>query len=245
MDVRSIFLSDLHLGSSYCRIEELRNFLRGKQPEYLYLVGDIIDIWKIRRKPHWTDSHSFLIRKIIGMMKKGTRIRYVIGNHDEFLREFIPSTFGHLEMDNEFIHETADGRQVLVVHGDQFDQFTRHLGWLYHMGDRAYSFALWLNSLFNRIRCCMGLQYWSVSSILKTKVKHAANFINNFEHFVEKYALQQGCHEVICGHIHHPDIKQIGKVKYINCGDWLESCSAVVERKSGKIELIRLDSDKK
>ena len=208
------------------------------EPDRLYLVGDIIDGWKLKRSFYWNDTSSFIVRRILGMLKRGTRVYYATGNHDEFLRPFSPQTLGHMELADMFIHETVDGRRLLVIHGDFFDHLTKHAAWVYHLGDRAYTVALHLNKWMNLARRSLGYPYWSFSSLLKTKVKRAVNFINDFEHFVARYTKKKGCSGVVCGHIHVPAIRQIDGVDYYNCGDWMEHCTALVEHVDGRIELV-------
>ena len=238
MRVRSLFLSDMHLGCRFSRADELFQFLGRVEPDRLYLVGDIIDGWKLKRSFYWNDTSSFIVRRILGMLKRGTRVYYATGNHDEFLRPFSPQTLGHMELADMFIHETVDGRRLLVIHGDFFDHLTKHAAWVYHLGDRAYTVALHLNKWMNLARRSLGYPYWSFSSLLKTKVKRAVNFINDFEHFVARYTKKKGCSGVVCGHIHVPAIRQIDGVDYYNCGDWMEHCTALVEHVDGRIELV-------
>jgi UDP-2,3-diacylglucosamine pyrophosphatase LpxH len=238
MRIRSLFISDVHLGCRFAQSEKLFAFLGRVEPDRLYLVGDIIDGWKLKRSFHWTDTSSFVIRRVLGMLKRGTRIVYVTGNHDEFLRTFAPQTFGHMELVDTCIHETVDGRRLLVIHGDFFDHLTKHAAWVYHLGDRAYTLALHLNKWMNIARRSLGYPYWSFSSLLKSKVKRAVNFINDFEHFVARYTKKKGCTGVICGHIHVPAIRRIDDVDYLNCGDWIEHCTAVVEHLDGRFELV-------
>jgi UDP-2,3-diacylglucosamine pyrophosphatase LpxH len=208
------------------------------EPERLYLVGDIIDGWKLKRNFVWTDTASFVVRRVLGMLKRGTRVRYVTGNHDEFLRGFSPHAFGHMELADEFVHVTADGRRLLVIHGDCFDHLTCHAPWLYHLGDRAYTLALHANSWVNTARRMLGYPYWSLSATLKGRVKQAVNFVNDFERFVVRHTRRAGCSGVVCGHIHVPAIRRIDGIDYYNCGDWIEHCSALVEHFDGRIELV-------
>lgn len=238
MRVRSLFLSDLHLGCRFSRAEELFQFLGRVEPDRLYLVGDIIDGWKLKRSFSWNDTSSFVVRRMLGMLKRGTRIFYATGNHNEFLRPFAPQMLGGVELADMFIHETIDGRRLLVIHGDFFDHLTKHAAWVYHLGDRAYTAALHLNKWMNLARRSLGYPYWSFSSLLKTKVKRAVNFINDFEHFVARYTKKKDCAGVVCGHIHVPAIRQIDGVDYYNCGDWMEHCTALVEHIDGRIELV-------
>lgn len=238
MRVRALFVSDVHLGCQFSRSEELFAFLGNYEPDRLYLVGDIIDGWKLGRSFVWSDTASFVIRRVLGMLKRGTRVFYVTGNHDEFLRQFSPHTFGHMELDDQFVHVTATGRRLLVIHGDCFDHLTKHAAWVYHLGDRAYTAALHVNRWMNLVRRWLGYPYWSFSSMLKTRVKSAVNFINDFEAFVVRYTRQQGCAGVICGHIHVPAIRHLSGIDYYNCGDWVEHCTAIVEHLDGRMELV-------
>lgn len=238
--VRSVFISDLHLGCTYCKSDMLLNFLKNIQPENLYLVGDIIDGWKMKQKIYWNDDYSFIVRRIIGMIKNDTKIIYITGNHDEFLREFCPNVFGHFSVVDEVIHETLDGRKILVIHGDIFDNITSKLKFLYFLGDKAYTFAMWLNHVYNYIRIKFKMPYWSLSSMLKQNVKKAVNFINDFEKFIVDYTKNKNCDGVICGHIHTPVIKELNGITYYNCGDWVESCTAIIEHLDGSFELRKI-----
>ena len=232
----------MHLGCGFSRTEELLDFLGRVEPERLYLVGDIIDGWKLKRGFVWHDTASFVVRRILGMLKRGTRVRYVTGNHDEFLRGFSPHAFGNMELGNEFVHVTADGRRLLVIHGDCFDHLTRHAAWLYHLGDRAYTCALHANAWVNSARRTLGYPYWSLSASLKSRVKQAVNFVNDFERLVAMHTRRLGCCGVVCGHIHVPAIRPIDGIDYHNCGDWIEHCSALVEHFDGRIELVGRDT---
>jgi UDP-2,3-diacylglucosamine pyrophosphatase LpxH len=238
MRVRALFISDVHLGCRFSRAQELFEFLGQYEPDRLYLVGDIIDGWKLKRNFVWNDTASFVVRRVLGMLKRGTEVYYVTGNHDEFLREFSPHTFGGMELADAFVHVTVDGRRLLVIHGDCFDHVTKHAAWVYHLGDRAYTAALHLNKWMNHLRRWLGKPYWSFSAMLKSRVKQAVNFINDFEHFVARYTRQQGCAGVVCGHIHVPAIREIDGIAYYNCGDWVEHCSALVEHVDGRMELV-------
>lgn len=235
--VRSVFVSDLHLGCKYANAHALLAFLKEHEPEYLYLVGDIIDGWRLRRGWYWDDSYSFLVRRILGMLKSGTIVRYTPGNHDEFLRDFIDS-LGSVQIADEFIHHAADGRRMLVMHGDQFDSVVRHARWLTLLGDVGYNGLLLLNRWFNLARRRCGFGYWSLSAAIKRQVKRATNFISDFEDAVTRHAASKGCDSVLCGHIHTPTISQRNGVRYLNSGDWVESCTAIVEYTDGTFELI-------
>lgn len=245
MRVRALFISDVHLGCRFAQTERLYDFLGRFEPDRLYLVGDIIDGWKLKRGFSWGDSASFVVRRVIGMLKRGTRVFYVTGNHDEFLRDFAPQAFGHVELADAFVHVTLDGRRLLVIHGDRFDQLTKHAAWVYHLGDRSYSLALHVNDWLNKARRRLGYGHWSFSAMLKKRVKQAVNFVNDFEHFLARCTRQQGCSGVVCGHIHVPAIRCIDGIEYHNCGDWIEHCSAIVEHIDGRIELVTADDDAK
>ncbi|QDT53075.1 UDP-2,3-diacylglucosamine hydrolase [Caulifigura coniformis] len=235
--VRSIFLSDLHLGCRHTKSAALLSFLKHQKPEFLYLVGDIIDGWKVKRGWYWNDEYSFLVRRLIGMMKHGTIVRYCPGNHDEFLRNFFDS-FGSIEIADEFVHRLADGRMALVMHGDQFDTVVRHHRWLSMLGDFGYDALLALNRLFNWARQMLGMGYWSLSAYIKRQVKRATSFISNFEDVITRHAASHGCNAVICGHIHTPRMSERNGIDYWNTGDWVESCTALVEYTDGSVELI-------
>ena len=238
---RAIFISDVHLGSKDCKAEQLNNFLKNNSCEILYLVGDIIDGWKIQQnRLRWKQSHTNVVRRILGASKRNTKVVYVAGNHDEFLRPMIPLdiSFGNIEIVNQTTHIGLNGKKYLVVHGDLFDGITRLAPWLSFLGDRAYDFVLSLNSKFNWIRHKLGFGYWSLSQFLKHRVKKAVDFIFQFEKNLATYCKKRKFDGVICGHIHHPEIKQIDGVFYMNDGDWVESCSALVETHSGEFKLV-------
>jgi len=238
---RSIFISDVHLGTRDCKAEALNNFLKHNTCETLYLVGDIIDAWKIQQNRwRWKQSHTNVIRRVMGHAKRGTRVIYVAGNHDEFLRPLIPLGigFGLIEVVNQAEHIGVDGRHYLVTHGDLFDGITRLAPWLAFLGDKLYDFVLNLNSQFNAIRRRLRLGYWSLSRYLKYKVKKAADFLFQFERNLATYCKKRGYDGVICGHIHHAEIKEIDGVVYMNDGDWVESMTALVEHHSGAWEIV-------
>ena len=238
---RSIFISDVHLGTRDCKAEALNNFLKHNTCETLYLVGDIIDAWKIQQnKWRWKQSHTNVIRRVMGHAKRGTRVIYVAGNHDEFLRPLIPLGigFGLIEVVNQTEHIGADGRHYLVTHGDLFDGITRLAPWLAFLGDKLYDFVLNLNSKFNAVRRRLRLGYWSLSKYLKYKVKKASDFLFQFERNLAVYCKKRGYDGVICGHIHHAEIKEIDGVVYMNDGDWVESMTALVEHHSGEWRII-------
>jgi len=238
---RSIFVSDVHLGTKDCKAGQLNNFLKHNSCDTLYLVGDIIDAWRIQQnKWRWKQSHTNVVRRVLGHAKRGTRVVYVAGNHDEFLRPMIPYgfSFGLVEIHNQIEHIGADGKHYLVTHGDLFDGITRLAPWLAFLGDKAYDFVLYLNGKFNWLRHNMGFGYWSLSQFLKHRVKKAVDFIFQFEKNLAGYCKKRGYDGVICGHIHHAEIKEIDGVVYMNDGDWVESCTALVEHWDGRWEII-------
>jgi UDP-2,3-diacylglucosamine pyrophosphatase LpxH len=238
---RSIFISDVHLGTRDCKAEALNNFLKHNTCDTLYLVGDIIDAWKIQQnKWRWKQSHTNVIRRVMGHAKRGTRVIYVAGNHDEFLRPLIPLGigFGLIEVVNQAEHIGVDGRHYLVTHGDLFDGITRLAPWLAFLGDKLYDFVLNLNSKFNAVRRRLRLGYWSLSKYLKYKVKKASDFLFQFEKNLAVYCKKRGYDGVICGHIHHAEIKEIDGIMYMNDGDWVESMTALVEHHSGTWEIV-------
>ena len=238
---RSIFISDVHLGTKDCKADALNNFLKHNTCETLYLVGDIIDAWKIKQnKWRWKQSHTNVVRRILGHAKRDTRVVYVLGNHDEFLRPYLQYNlnFGMVEMHNQIEHIGADGKHYLVIHGDLFDGITRLAPWLNFLGDRAYEFILSVNNRVNWILHRMGVGYFSLSRFLKHKVKKAVDFIFEFEKTLAAYCKKRGYDGVICGHIHHAEIKDIDGIKYMNDGDWVESLTALVEHHNGHWEIV-------
>jgi UDP-2,3-diacylglucosamine pyrophosphatase LpxH len=244
---RSIFVSDVHLGTKDCKAEQLNNFLKHNSCDTLYLVGDIIDAWKIQQnKWRWKQSHTNVVRRVLGHAKRGTRVVFIAGNHDEFLRPMIPYgfSFGLVEIHNQIEHIGADGKHYLVTHGDLFDGITRLAPWIAFLGDKAYDFVLSLNNKFNWVRRRMGFGYFSLSQFLKHKVKKAVDFMFKFEENLANYCKKRGFDGVICGHIHHAEIKEINGVTYMNDGDWVESCTALVEHHDGKWEIITWTKEK-
>jgi UDP-2,3-diacylglucosamine pyrophosphatase LpxH len=235
---RSIWVSDIHLGTPGCQAEFLLDFLRHNESEHLYLVGDIIDGWQLRRRWYWTQAHNDVVQKVLRKARKGTRVTYVSGNHDEVMRQFIGLAFGGIEIRDEAVHTMADGRRFLVVHGDLYDAVVLHAKWLALIGDHLYQLILKLNRWFNHFRAKLGLPYWSLSRYLKHKTKNAVNFMTAFEDALAREARKRGFHGVICGHIHKPEIRVIEGVVYCNDGDWVESLSALVETFDGQLSLI-------
>ena len=237
---RTIWLSDTHLGTRGCQARALLDFLDAHDCDYLYLVGDIIDFWRLKRAPHWTQLHSDVIRMVLSKARAGTVVTLVPGNHDEYLRRFCDLQLGNIMVTEEAIHRTVDGRLLLVVHGDQFDGITRCHRWLALTGDVGYDVLLVLNRWFNRGRRLLCLPYWSLSAYVKGKVKRAVNFITAFETALAHEAQRRKLHGVVCGHIHHAEIREIEGILYCNTGDWVESCTALAERPDGSLELLSM-----
>jgi UDP-2,3-diacylglucosamine pyrophosphatase LpxH len=235
---RTIWISDLHLGTRGCKAEFLLDFLRYTEAETIYLVGDIIDCWRLKKSWYWPQAHNDVIQKVLRKVRKGTRVVYVPGNHDEALRGFTQLQFGGVEVVKDAIHVTADGRRLLVLHGDMFDAVVMHARWLALFGDGAYTAALWLNRHFNTARRRLGYPYWSLSAYLKRRVKNAMQYIASFADAVANEARRRGVEGIVCGHIHHAEIRPIGDILYCNSGDWVESCTALVEHFDGRLELI-------
>jgi len=235
---RTIWISDVHLGTPGCNAAMLLDFLRSVECETLYLVGDIIDGWRLRKGWYWPDGHNEVIRRILKMAHKGTRVIYVTGNHDEMLRDYAGMGFGGIELVNEAVHTTADDRRLLVVHGDAFDGVVLYAKWLAFLGDQAYYIMLKANRWFNSARKLLGMPYWSLSAYLKKRVKNAVQFVYDFEDAVAHEAEHRGLDGVVCGHIHTAEIRQIGDITYYNDGDWVESCTALTEDASGAMEIL-------
>lgn len=247
MKYKSVFISDVHLGTKDCKADLLNNFLSNIECENLFLVGDIIDGWKVQKnKLKWKESHTRVIRKVLGFSKNGTKVVYVAGNHDEFLRLIIPYklVFGNIEVVNQYSYVGVDGKKYLVTHGDFFDGVVRLHKWLSFLGDTAYDFVLSFNSKFNWFRHKLGFGYWSLSKYLKVKVKRAVDFIYKFEDTLSQYCKKRGFDGVICGHIHLAEIKDINGIRYMNDGDWVESCTALVEHLDGTWEIINWTKEK-
>ena len=236
---RTVFISDVHLGQRAAQAEILLDFLRYVEADTYYLVGDIIDFWRVRRGPYWPQAHNDVLQKLLRKARKGARIVFIPGNHDEGLRDFCGMHFGGIEILRDTIHTTADGRRYSVLHGDEFDVIVRYARWLAFLGDRSYELALWSNAPLNWVRRHLGYGYWSLSAFLKYQVKTAVNFIGEFEHALSDVAKRAGVEGVICGHIHHAADRRIDKVHYLNCGDWVESCTALVENDKGEFQILR------
>ena len=237
--VRSIFLSDIHLGTRACQADRLLEFLRSYVDDNLFLIGDIVDFWAMRRSVAWTAEQNTVVQKILRRARHGERVVFIPGNHDEVLRDYLGITLGDIEVVGEYVHQLADGRRFLLLHGDEFDQITRHHRWVALLGDAMYDVLVRLNSIiaFVRRRCGMRC-YWSLAGYAKRRVKSALQFIFDFEQSASRAARQRGLDGVICGHIHSATITEIDGVAYVNCGDWVDSCTAIVEHIDGRLELI-------
>ena len=235
---RTIWISDIHLGTRGCQAELLLDFLKHTESDTLYLVGDIIDGWRLKKSWYWAQSHNDVIQKVLRKARKGTKVIYVPGNHDEALRDYVPIHLGGVQVADEPVHETADGRRFLVIHGDQFDAVVRYAKWLAFLGDYAYNAALTINVWFNVVRRRLGLPYWSLSAFLKQKVKNAVEYVGRFEAAVAEEARRRMVDGVICGHIHNAEIRDFDGVLYCNDGDWVESCTALVEHGDGRLEIV-------
>ena len=236
--VRSAWISDLHLGTPGCQAEALLGFLRQLDCQTLYLVGDIIDGWQLRRSWYWPQAHNDVLQKLLRKARKGTRIIFVPGNHDEFARKYLQHEFGGIEVAEDWTHETADGRLLWVTHGDLFDGVIQCARLLALVGDTLYGVALRLNRWLNSMRARLGLPYWSLSKYLKRRVRRAVSYISDFESAVAREARRRGVHGVVCGHIHHAELRQIGGIVYANDGDWVESLTALVEHHDGRLEIV-------
>ncbi|MGB5919288.1 UDP-2,3-diacylglucosamine diphosphatase [Arcobacter sp.] len=240
MKYKSIFISDVHLGTRFSQAEKLIDFLKDNESENLFLVGDIIDGWSIRRKFVWPQAHSDVIQKVLRKARKGTNVYLITGNHDEFLRPFVPLILGdNLEVSNEFEYISVNGKSYYVTHGDFFDSITMTKKWLAILGDYGYDFLLYINFIINRIRKTFKINSkWSLSKFIKDNVKSSVNFINDFEKVLTNHAKHKGYDGIICGHIHKAEQRDIEGIEYKNCGDWVESCTALVETYEGKFEII-------
>ena len=239
-EVRSIFLSDIHLGARGCQAHQLLDFLRDYDSEHMFLLGDIIDFWAMsHRGIYWTPPMNTFVQKVLKRARHGTQVVFVPGNHDEALREYVGSTFGDIAVHREYVHTGADGRRYFLLHGDEFDVVTKYHKWLAMLGDHTYAFLVRLNMVLSWVRRSLGIAgYWSLASYAKHKVKTAVSFISDFEECVVRSVKDRGLDGVICGHIHSAAIKPIDGVVYINCGDWVDSCTAIVEHFDGRMELV-------
>jgi UDP-2,3-diacylglucosamine pyrophosphatase LpxH len=242
--VRSIFLSDIHLGTRGCQADRLLNFLREYESDNLFLIGDIIDFWAMGRSIHWTSAQNTVVQKILRRARHGEKVVFIPGNHDESLREYDGTTFGDILIAREWQHVTTDGKRLLLIHGDQFDQVIRHHRWVAILGDKAYDVLVRINEWLSWFRRTFRISgYWSLAGYAKRKVKSAVTFIFDFEESVIHAVRNRGLDGVVCGHIHSATIKVVDGLLYINCGDWVDSCTAIIEHMDGRLELIEWVDD--
>lgn len=238
-NVRSVFISDVHLGTRACQAERLIDFLREYPAKHLFLVGDIIDFWSMSRGIHWSRAQNTVVQKVLRRARHDEQVVLVPGNHDEALRDYCEAVFGDIKLAREYIHETADGRRFLLIHGDDFDQVTRHHHWVAVLGDVAYNLLVRANGWLSWARRLLGIAgYWSLAGYAKRRVKTALQFIFDFEDSVIRHVRERGLDGVICGHIHWAALKEVDGLVYANCGDWVDSCTALVEHEDGRLELV-------
>ena len=235
---KSIFISDIHLGTKGCQADKLLEFFKYSRSEKLYLVGDIIDVWALKKNFYWPQQHNDVVQKILRKARHGTKVFYIIGNHDEIFRKFIPMFFGDIKILNRIVHKSILGKNYLVVHGDAWDGVMKYAKWLSKIGSIAYRILLKLNNLVNFFRKLNGKEYWSLAKYLKYKVKNAVKYIGDYEKTLSHYAKKKKFDGIICGHIHHAEDRDFNGINYLNCGDWVESCTAVVEKFDGTFEIL-------
>ena len=239
---RSIFISDVHLGSYGCQAEKLLNFLQNTTCDQLFLVGDIIDGWQMRGRVYWPESHERVMKQLLEIAKTGTKVRYITGNHDEFLRNYGALQFDTIEIVDEYRLRNKDGREFLVIHGDQYDVITKYARWISTLGDVGYNLLLRINVVVNKVRSLLGYDYWSFSKWVKDSVKQAVSYVGDFEATVASVCNQRGYAGIICGHIHKAANREVGGVRYLNCGDWVESCTAILHTHDGQFQVIAHDA---
>ncbi|MGA0910476.1 MAG: UDP-2,3-diacylglucosamine diphosphatase [Betaproteobacteria bacterium] len=239
MHYRSVFISDIHLGTKGCQADALLDFLKNHTSDYLYLVGDIVDGWQLKRRWYWPQAHNDVVQKLLRKARKGCQVIFVPGNHDEFARPFAELALGDIKIKKEAVHTLLNGRRMWVIHGDEFDAVVQCAKWLAYLGDSAYTAALACNRWLNLARQKLGMPYWSLSAFLKLKVKRAVSYVNHYEQAVAQSAKRKGYDGVICGHIHHAEIRTVDGVLYCNDGDWVESLTAIAEGMDGKLHIIR------
>ena len=236
--LRTVFISDIHLGFKGCSAELLLDFLHHVEMDFLFLVGDIIDVWSMKKSMFWPQSHNNVLRTILGKAKKGTTVIFVPGNHDEVFRDFDGASFGNLSIHREYIHVGADGRRMLVLHGDEFDSVVKCSPWLAKLGSNIYDILLAANPYINWVRRRFDLPHWSLSAYLKGKAKTAVQYIGSFEDAVAQAARKRGVDTVVCGHIHRAEMREIDGILYCNDGDWVESCTSLIEDMNGRLRLL-------
>ncbi|PIV88972.1 MAG: UDP-2,3-diacylglucosamine hydrolase [Hydrogenophilales bacterium CG17_big_fil_post_rev_8_21_14_2_50_63_12] len=232
-------MSDVHLGTRACQADRLLAFLREYPARHLYLVGDIIDFWSMSRGIHWSPAQNTVIQKVLRRARHGEQVVFVPGNHDEALRDYCETAFGDIRVEREYVHETADGRRLLLIHGDEFDQVTRHHRWVAVLGDVAYNGLVRINAWLSWSRRQLGISgYWSLAGYAKRRVKTALQFIFDFEVSLIRHVRERGLDGVICGHIHWAALREVDGLVYANCGDWVDSCTAIVEHEDGRLEMV-------
>jgi UDP-2,3-diacylglucosamine pyrophosphatase LpxH len=235
--LRSVFISDVHLGSPDSRAGELLRFLESIEADYLFLVGDIVDFWSLRRSFHWPEAHNEVLRALLAMAREGTKIIYIPGNHDDNIREFCGSLFGNVSIRRSYVHSTADGREFLVMHGDEFDSAVKCSRWLARFGATAYDVMMRVNRGLNLCRRALGLPHWSLATYVKLRLPNAVRYVEAFEHAAAQAVISRNLAGIVCGHIHRPSVRQIDGILYCNDGDWVEHCTALVESMSGELSL--------
>ncbi|MFL2676477.1 MAG: UDP-2,3-diacylglucosamine diphosphatase [Alphaproteobacteria bacterium] len=235
---RTIWISDLHLGTPGCKAEILLDFLKEIKSETIYLVGDIVDGWRLKKNWYWPQSHNDVVQKLLRKARKGVKVVFIPGNHDEAARKYLGVNFGDIKIQHQAVHKTANGKKLWVVHGDQFDGVIRHAKWLAYIGDKGYAMLITLNNTFNKIRKFLNLPYWSLSQFIKLKVKKAVSFVTAFENVMVMEAKRKGYDGVVCGHIHKAELKDVNGIIYANDGDWVESLTALAENHDGSLEII-------
>lgn len=235
---RTIWISDIHLGTRACKAEFLLDFLRHSESDYLYLVGDIVDGWRLKKSWYWAQGHNDVIQKLLRKVRNGVKVFYIPGNHDEWLRDYFDIRFGGVTVLAEAVHETADGKRLLVLHGDAYDGVVKYARWLAFFGDWACDAMVWTNNHLNHLRRRLGYPYWSLSSAIKDRLKNAVEFVGNFARAVCDEARRRGVDGIVCGHIHKAEIRNIDGMLYCNDGDWVESCTALVEHLDGRLEIV-------
>jgi UDP-2,3-diacylglucosamine pyrophosphatase LpxH len=243
MNYRSIWISDVHLGTKHAQVNKLLAFLRDNDCAHLYVVGDFIDGWQLRRKWYWAEDYNLLIQKLLRKNRKKTKVTFLTGNHDEFLEKYIGMTFGTVRLAERTVHTAIDGKRYLVLHGHQFDGLSHFNRLLDRVGSALYDRILDLNMWINRLRRTLGFGYWSFASYIKLKAKAAVKYVTDYEDAMIQFCRKSGMDGVICGHIHRPEIRPLGDVVYMNCGDWVENCTALAEDFEGKFSLIRFDEN--
>ena len=243
LKVRSVFISDIHLGFKGCQADSLLHFLHSVETDYLFLVGDIVDFWALMKNPIWPQKHTNVVRSILGKAKHDTKVIYVPGNHDDSMRDYAGHKFGNVEIHRDYVHTTVDGRKLLVMHGDEFDLIVKNSRWLSNLGSYLYDRLLSLNHIVNGIRRLFNSSYWSLAAYLKHKVKNAVDYIGNFEDALAHFAEERGVDGVVCGHIHHAEIRDINGILYCNDGDWVESCTSLIEYNDGQLEILHWENN--